>query len=201
MAEAGEELAATYIKNYIEAQFSPTQLHNPIRYDNLWFESFPPENNEWVKGVPDYVLAIETAGGAQYFKTEIKLKVQEFRKTSRGGTTTKGSYVPNYGCSSYYLDVTPVHSNMVLFCNQTNIPASKFIIAFINPDEADYRLITLEEINNLLSNGWNGTPIATFAEGYGQPAYLIPKDATRALNTLTQNDLLALAMNYVVIPS
>lgn len=201
MAEAHEGPAAAYIKNYIETQFLPAQSHNPIRYDNLWFEAFPPEENAWVRGAPDFVIAIETADGTRFFKTEVKLKDQEFRMTARGGTTRKGSSIPNYGCVSYYLDVTPVHSNMVEFCERSGIHPSNFIVAFINIADNEYQIITLNEINNLISNGWNNVPLAIYGEGYGQRAYLIPKDATRALNTLSQNDLLSMAMNNAALPN
>lgn len=205
MAQTGERPAATYIKNYISTRLNATRLnttplYEAIRYDNIWFEKFPPNLHEWSRGAPDFVLPVEYDAKPIYFKTEIKLKDQEYRKTQWGGITPNGSIVPNYGCASYYLDVVPVYKNMKDFCQKSGVPTSKFIIAFGNPTTNAYHLITLASIDYLLINGWNSTPIAIFAEGYGQPAYLIPKNATMALDKLTPNDFLAMSMHQVIMP-
>lgn len=203
MAEEGELPAATYILNYIKSIIGETGNTEPLRYDTLWFEKYPLDQveNEWVKGTPDFILPIQNNGNAKYFKTEIKIKAQEFRKTQYGGTTGKGSFVPRYGCASFYLDVEPVYRNMIDFSQRTGLPKSKFIIAFVNEENTEHYLITLEQIETLLTNGWNGIDIATFWEGYGQKAYLIPKDATKALNTFNSETLLDLAMDSSILPS
>lgn len=202
MAEAGELPAAKHIADYIGSIFNVEEGQEPIRYDNIWFNQYPMEEveNEWVKGVPDYAIPIHQPAKQLFYKVEIKLKAQEFRKTQYGGTTPKGSVVPRYGCPSFYLDVEPVYRNMTNFCDNSGLPTSKFIIAFVSTENNSYHLITLDQVTKLIKNGWNGHSIATFYEGYGQRAYLIPKNATKTLDRFNKEELLQLSIDTVIRP-
>jgi len=129
----------------------------------------------------------------KYILVEIKLKSQEYRKTSIGGTTKNGSIVSNYGCNSYYLDVIPVHRNMNDFVLKTNNKPSAFIIAFVKEDFSEINIISLAKINKMIKSGWNqngkNIDLCIYGEGYGQKAYLIPKDATTNGDKITKEQL------------
>ena len=129
----------------------------------------------------------------KYILVEIKLKSQEYRKTSIGGATRNGSIVPNYGCNSYYLDVIPVHRNMNDFVLKTNNKPSAFIIAFVKEDFSEINIISLAKINKMIKSGWNqngqNIDLCIYGEGYGKKAYLIPKDATTNGDKITKEQL------------
>ena len=170
------------------------------RYDKKWLN----ENIEWTKGCPDYKVKIEFTS-EQVLLFEVKIKNKEFLKTLTGGATRNGSVVPNYGCTSYYLDVEPVYKNMNDFCINTKISSNSFVIAFVkapntNQENTEIRVISLAKLNYLLqhNNGnkeWNNQPICYFKEGYGQGTYLIPKTATTDLDKLTIVDIQKMTMS------
>jgi len=201
MAENGEEPAANAVLTHIQSQLN---INNgtAIRLDNLWFEQHDIDipANEWAKGTPDYVLSLNDQGVQKHFHTEIKIKDQEFRKTRTGGTTRGGSLIPNYGCASFYLDVEPVYRNMIDFAQKSGLAKSRFIIDFYSRENDEHHIITLEETERIILRGWNGIEISTYGEGYGQIAYLIPKNATRKLNELSEADILGMSTNIVVLP-
>jgi hypothetical protein len=201
MAENGEEPAANSVLAQIHNKLS-TNDGASIRLDNLWFEQYDMNLpvNEWVKGTPDYVVSINHNDTTKYFHTEIKIKDEEFRKTQNGGTTRAGSTIPNYGCPSFYIDIEPVYRNMQDFANNSGLPKSKFIITFYDRGNDSHHIITLEEVENILQNGWNGIQIGEFGEGYGERTYLIPRNATRNLNNLTETELLELSLDSVILP-
>lgn len=174
-------------------QKSPETIADFTRYDEEWFEKYDlnDKTNEWVKGASDYLVNINKAGSDNVYSfVEIKYKTQTFRKTVNGGTTLSGSVIPNYGCESYYLDVIPVWRNICDFINRNNIPSNSFWLAFVNEDISDVQIISVKKISEILKNGWNGQPIGEYGEGYGQRAYLIPKQATVRLADLKINDVL-----------
>jgi len=164
------------------------------RLDEIWFDKYDINEyeNEWVKGVSDFVVQI-LLSKEKYILVEIKLKSQEYRKTSIGGTTKNGSIVSNYGCNSYYLDVIPVHRNMNDFVLKTNNKPSAFIIAFVKEDFSEINIISLAKINKMIKSGWNqngkNIDLCIYGEGYGQKAYLIPKDATTNGDKITKEQL------------
>ena len=195
MAEDGEEPVANAILTHIQNQLNAIN-GTVIRLDNLWFEQYDIDvpANEWAKGTPDYVISINNQGTLHFLHTEIKIKDQEFRKTVNGGTSRGGSIIPNYGCESFYLDIIPVYRNMLDFAQRTGLPKSKFIIDFFSRPYGTHHIITLEKIEAIILNGWNGIQIGTYGEGYGQNTYLIPKNATQNLNTLSAQSILALSI-------
>ena len=172
------------------------------RFDELWFEAYSPDENEWVKGCPDFIGSL-THRETRFLFIELKIKDDGiFRKTCTGGATKNGSVIPNYGCQSFYLDIIPVYRNMKDFCLKTSLPTSSFLILFAkkNASPEDMYLITLAEIDIILDTGWRGIKIAEFGEEYGQKTYLIPQDATRLLPTITKKYLYSLLNEYKFIP-
>lgn len=158
------------------------------RYDERWFDKFAPDlpENRWVRGASDYVIRLD---GKKYVYAEIKLKSLKFRKTKYGGTTQKGSVIADYGCESFYLDIDPVYHNMCAFVEKTKIESRNFIIFFVNEALSEIYAISLEKIQNMVKNGYNGQKLCEFTEGYGTdtasgPArnYLIPEQAAELLN-------------------
>lgn len=158
-----------------------------IRYDEIWFGQFAPDvqQNAWVRGASDYAICIDKE---RYVYAEIKLKSIKFQKTKFGGTTQKGSAVANYGCESFYLDIVPVYENMCAFVEKTKIAARNFIIFFIDDQMTEVHAISLEKIQSMEKNGYQGEPLCVFSEGYGTdtrygaaPNYLIPELATESL--------------------
>ena len=92
------------------------------RFDELWFEAYSPDENEWVKGCPDFIGSL-THRETRFLFIELKIKDDGiFRKTCTGGATKNGSVIPNYGCQSFYLDIVPVYRNMKDFCLKTSLP-------------------------------------------------------------------------------
>ena len=195
MASNGEESAIIKICDLFARILNISRENiTHIRLDEIWFEKYDinEAENEWVKGVPDFVVKI-LLSKEKYILVEIKLKSQEYRKTSTGGTTKNGSVISNYGCNSYYLDVVPVHRNMNDFVLKTNNNSSAFIIAFVKEDFSEINIISLAKINKMIENGWNkngqNIDICIYGEGYGQKAYLIPKDATTNGDKITKEQL------------
>ena len=194
--KAAEEYEQPSVELVVELinQKSPNHIADFKRYDEEWFEKYDINKtvNEWVKGASDYLVNINVLGSNQvhYSYVEIKYKTETFRKTKGGGTTRSGSVVPDYGCESYYLDVVPVWKNICDFISRNGIPSSSFWLAFVNENISDVHLISAAKIYRILQNGWNGQLIGEYGEGYGQIAYLIPKDATIRLADLTFNDVL-----------
>lgn len=206
MADKGEEIAIEKIcDKFSKILQIPRGNITHIRFDKLWFDKYDvnkPEN-EWVKGASDFAVQI-ILSNKKYILVEVKLKSQEYRKTTYGGTTTNGSYVSNYGCNSYYLDVIPVHRNMNSFIEKTNKKPSSFIIAFVKEDYSELNIISLAKINKMIKNGWvkNGKIInlCVYGDGYGQRAYLIPKDATTNGDTITKEQLETILLDKYPIP-
>lgn len=158
-----------------------------IRYDEIWFGQFAPDvqQNAWVRGASDYVIRID---GERYVYAEIKLKSIKFQKTKFGGTTQRGSVIANYGCESFYLDIVPVYENMCAFVEKTKIESRSFLIFFIDDQLSEVHVISLEKIQSMIKNGFQGNPLCIFSEGYGTdtrygaaPNYLIPELATESL--------------------
>jgi len=195
MAKSGEEKAIKVICNLFAKILDVPR--NNIKYkrlDNIWFESCDINNHEyeWVKGAPDFVIKIFLPE-KKYISVEIKLKSQEYRKTTSGGITKNGSIIPNYGCSSYYLDVVPVYKNMNDFVSKTDRKYPSFVIAFVKDDFSEVNFISLSMINKIIKGGWNNDgkniDICIYGEGYGRDTYLIPKDATTKGGKLTGEQL------------
>lgn len=207
MAEGGEEIA---IQRICELFSRILQIDSASisyeRLDDIWFEhnDINLAENEWVKGVSDYLITI-VLNQKKYLLVEIKLKSEEYRKTMYGGTTRNGSRVSNYGCSSYYLDVVPVHRNMNDFASRTNTNFSSFIIAFVKDDFSEINIISLAKINDMIENGWRKNddfiPICTFGEGYGKVAYLIPKSSTTNGKNITKSLLERILLTGYPSPS
>jgi hypothetical protein len=61
-------------------------------------------------------------------------------------------------------------------------------------------LITLREIQLLIRDGWHGTRLQEFDEGYGHRTYLIPQDATHPLIAATRLALLQWCTVSYVLP-
>lgn len=206
MADNGEEVAIKMICDLFSSILDTSRENiKYARLDEVWFEAYDinkPEN-EWVKGVSNFVVQI-FLDEEKYILVEIKLKSQEYRKTSSGGTTRNGSLVSNYGCNSYYLDVIPVHRNMNSFISKTNNNFSTFIIAFVKEDFSEINIISLAKINQMIKEGWskneNKIDICIFGEGYGQDAYLIPKNATTDGNSITKQQLENILMDDYPLP-
>ena len=206
MADNGEEIAIKKICDLFSKILDISRDNvKYARLDEIWFNKYNIEKieNEWVKGVSDFVIQISISK-EQYILVEIKLKSQEYRKTTTGGATRNGSLVSNYGCNSYYLDVIPVHKNMNDFVLKTNNNFSAFIIAFVKEDFSEINIISLAKINKMISDGWekNGEKIniCIFGEGYGQNAYLIPKDATTNGKDISKQQLEVILMDDYPLP-
>lgn len=153
------------------------------RYDSIWFNSFDPNKNNWVRGCSDFYLIIDLMEDTKKIMyVEVKIKDTTFDTTLKGGKR-QNQQISNYGCVSYYLDLYVV-DHMNEFCERANIQKNTFIILFINSNFDSIRLISLDEINSLLKNGWNNQELSTFKGGYGSRSYLIPVDATNDINNL-----------------
>lgn len=162
------------------------------RFDQDWFAAYPPDQQAWVRGAPDYCGTL-WADPLLFLFLELKLKQRGiFRKTISGGVTRNGSVIASYHCPSFYLDVDPVFKNMSAFCLHTHLSPRHFLVVFAKPDAApaDIHLITLQNIHSLVRDGWQGVPLQKFDEGYGRRAYLIPQDATMALSRATVTDII-----------
>lgn len=186
LAKAGEKDAMAKIFQTLKRSF-PNAKYS--RYDIAWFSFVKPSSTEWVHGVSDYVVAFSKEEG---IFAEIKLKQKMFRKTKFGGTTANGSLVPNYGCESAYLDERPVFSNVRTFLEMFSISKDSFFFFFVGAETNLTYAISIAEIETLLENGYNGTAIGTFGEGYGTKVgngravcYLLP---INAMHILGQND-------------
>lgn len=189
MAAKGEPEAIVVIAEELNSKLKASN-YELTRYDEEWFEIYPPNSdNEWVKGTPDYCIDFSKEENHLFAYIEIKIKAVEFRKTFSGGTTRDGSSISKYGCSSYYLDIEPVYRNMNDFCDKIGLDKSKFVIVFISESYDCIRYITLKEVVDMTSSGWNGAPLCIYGEGYGATCYLIPKDATHKISKLS-NDFL-----------
>ena len=187
MAKEGEQPAIEALVRKFNERFSDNIV--PIRYDNLWFERYDPNQVEWVKGCSDYYLDISSNGNdSVYMYVEVKIKNTTFDATITGGIRS-GQQISKYGCASFYLDVVPVHRNMNDFCERANINKSHFIIMFTDSKFETIRLISLSEINSLIQNGWKGAVISEFGANYGKRSYLIPIDATHNIDNLSDNQI------------
>jgi hypothetical protein len=156
------------------------------RFDSVWFDRYPVEENEWVRGASDYVIRIDES---RYVYAEIKLKSVLFKKTVTGGKTKKGSMITKYGCESFYLDIVPVYRNMCSFVEKTKIDSNHFVIFFVDDHISKVHTLSLKEIQDLVKNGYRGKELCVFSEGYGTkteygaaPNYLIPSLATSELD-------------------
>ena len=147
-----------------------------MRYDAGWMDFSDTMNEDWIKGVPDYALNVCGWGG---FYVELRLKRRGiFRKTMYGGLTKSGSRIPNYGCESFYLNIFPVHTYMMDFCQKLGINPENYLIMFFLLDEDEIYSVSLGEIDRLLREGFKGNAIALYGDGYGVPTYLFPIGAT-----------------------
>lgn len=211
MARQNEEKAIIQVVELIKAKLGNyLQDISYTRYDEIIHEKFPPEKNEWAKGCPDYLIKTvikDSENQSQYILFEIKLKAEEYRKTTTGGETQKHTIITKYNCPSYYLDIVPVLRNMNDFCEQIKIDKLSFIVAFVpmntnnTIDVNGIMVASLWRINYILENGWfyidntNGNKrvdfqLCEYGEGYGQVTYLIPKSATTNLKDITAEMLL-----------
>lgn len=184
MAKEKEPQAIKFICD--ELQRMSGHIFEKTRYDEIWFRRYSVNNEKWVRGASDYLIRIDRN---KYVYAEIKLKSVLFRKTLTGGKTKKGSEIANYGCESFYLDVVPVYKNMCAFVEKANIDSRNFLIFFVDEEVSRVYVISLDEIQQLIKNGYKGQKLCVFSEGYGTkteygaaPNYLIPKLATTELN-------------------
>lgn len=172
------------------------------RLDDYWFDVYAPDSVEWVKGCPDY-FGLIFSGNIRFLFFELKIKKDgEFRLTRTGGKTRSGTSIAKYGCTSFYLDIAPVLRNMNDFCDKSGLPKGKFQVLFAEPGAgADgINLISLDTINRMIADGWNGIAIQKYGEGYGQDTYLIPKAAMTALSELTAAQIIEIASERSVLP-
>ena len=187
MARNGEQPAIEALVKKFNERFSDNIV--PIRYDDIWFERYNPNQVEWVKGCSDYYLDISSNGNdSVYMYVDVKIKYTTFDATVYGGIRS-GQQISKYGCASFYLDIVPVHRNMNDFCERANINKGNFIIMFTDAKFETIRLISLAEINNLIHNGWKGSIISEFGASYGERSYLIPIDATYRVEDLSDNQI------------
>lgn len=172
------------------------------RLDDYWFDVYAPDSVEWVKGCPDY-FGLIFSGNIRFLFFELKIKKDgEFRLTRTGGKTKSGTSIVKYGCTSFYLDIVPVLRNMNDFCDKSGLPKDKFQILFAEPGAGvnGINLISLDAINRMIADGWNGIAIQKYGEGYGQNTYLIPKSAMTALSELTVAQIMEIANERSVLP-
>lgn len=169
------------------------------RYDSIWFNSYNPNKNTWVRGCSDFYLIINLMNDAKKIMyVEVKIKDTTFDATLRGGKR-QNQQISNYGCVSYYLDLYVV-DHMNKFCERANIKKNSFIVLFINSNFDSIRLISLDEINSLLKNGWNKQKLSTFKGGYGSRSYLIPVDATNDINNISLDFFISYLSDDVKLP-
>ena len=86
------------------------------------------------------------------------------------------------------------------FCERANIKKNNFIVLFINSNFDSVRLISLDEINSLVNNGWNNQKLSTFKGGYGSRSYLIPVDATNDINNMSLDFFISYLSDNVNLP-
>lgn len=182
LAKEYEQPAIESLSKYLNNRFRKCNI-KPIRYDDIWFEKYDPETIKWVRGCSDYCLDITKEDRHIYIYTEVKIKNTSFDATINGGIR-RDQYISKYGCCSYYLDIY-VCNHMNKFCDKADIPKNSFIIMFTDTNFNSIRLISLEEVNNLVENGWNGNIISTFGANYGSRSYLIPIDATHNIEDIS----------------
>lgn len=205
MALQLEEPAADEIVKVMKNTFLGNVVNiEASRYDYHWFDAFDInyEYNDWVKGSSDYCIEIQQQNGEnQYLYVEIKLKGTEYRKTIFGGQTQEGTRITKYGCTSFYLDIIPVYSNITKFIDKFNIKHESFILAFINNENlSDVNVISYARLKRIIENGWRGIPLCEYEEGYGKKTYLIPKDATTKLTEITHMNFLRMSTNRLELP-
>lgn len=172
------------------------------RLDDYWFDVYSPDKVEWVKGCPDY-FGLIFSGNIRFLFFELKIKKNgEFLLTKTGGKTKLGTQISKYGCTSFYLDIVPVLKNMNDFCDNAGLPKDKFLVLFAEPGAGanGINLISLDAINSMIANGWNGMAIQQFGEGYGKPTYLIPREAMTSLTDLTSTQIMGLASERSILP-
>ena len=206
MADRGEGSAIVKICDIFSRILEiPRDRVSHTRLDEIWFEKYDPTilENEWVKGVPDFIVKI-LLGKEKYVLIEIKIKSKEFRKTVKGGNTKGGSVIPVYGCNSYYLDIKPVYTNINDFALRANLKFSSYILAFVKDDFSEINMISFAKIKKLVSDGWRKDGkiilIGKYGEGYGQNAYLIPKDATINATSISKEKLEKVLMDFCPLP-
>ena len=169
------------------------------RYDSIWFNSYDPNRNKWVRGCSDFYLIIDlTDDTKKIMYVEVKIKDTTFY-TTLGGGIRQNQQISNYGCVSYYLDLYVVN-HMNKFCERANIKKNNFIVLFINSNFDSIRLISLDEINSLVNNGWNNQKLSTFKGGYGSRSYLIPVDATNDINNMSLDFFISYLSDNVNLP-
>lgn len=201
MAKEGEEPAIKYICSALSQVLGVDESKVIYtRYDEIWFGKYNLKEYEWVKGCPDYSVEFALSD-KQYCYVEIKLKAIEFLKTMHGGYTQNGSRVRNYGCTSYYLDIDPVYTNIKAFAEKLGHSKASIWLGFVKTDLSEVRLITLHSLQEIIEHGWRGAPLCQFAEGYGLPTYLIPKDATVDISSLNQSMISSSTMDNFILPS
>lgn len=173
------------------------------RFDELIFGEFPPEESEWAKGSPDFMISIAVGGELRYVYPEVKTKAQEFRKTLTGGLTASGQHIAKYECTSYYLDEVPVYENMVNFAQATGIDEDSFILIFADPELEDLRYVSLRHLREMVEMGWeladgSVVPLCKYGDGYGATTWLIPKEATRSVWDMTLDNLKLILSRHLV---
>lgn len=199
MAKIGEKPAIEALVRKINNKFNKKIV--PKRYDDIWFKEYDPNIIEWVRGCSDFCLDITVgANNHIYIYTEVKIKNTEFDGTVYGKVLRNGEKMSNYGCKSFYLDIDPVHKHMNEFCDIANIDKNTFVIMFADSNFNSIRVISLEEVNQLINNGWNKQPISKFGRGYGKRSYLIPVNATHRIEDLTGEQIIKYASTRLSKP-
>lgn len=200
LGEKGEPIIAKAVRDIVKAlRKARTDV---VRYDELWFEKYSPEENEWVRGCPDYYIQTENG---EVFYIEVKVKSKPWDATIGGN---KWKRIPRYGCASHYLDEEPVYKNMNDFCVKTGLNKNNFLIVFSDINKKDLRVISLQEIVNLISTGYLNSPIGRYSGGYGinnngerATSFLIPVDAMKNANDSGLNEYLSKHFeNKVILP-
>ena len=201
LAKEGEKPAMQKIIALLLPSFPNIKYH---RYDEFWFNFVEPEKESWVRGVSDFAVAFSESSG---IFAEIKIKSKMFRKTKTGGTTQNGSIIPNYGCESAYLDKQPVFENVGKFLEMFSIPKSSFFFFFDSTETGKVYAISIAEIEELLSEGFDGVAIGMFGEGYGTKTedgravcYLLPIDAMHVLGTNDKEYFEGKTTEKIIIP-
>lgn len=184
LAKENEYNAIMAIANILRKYYPNVKTR---RYDDSWFQFYDLDilgEEMWIRGVSDFLIALNNQQGVY---AEIKIKQQYFMKTKTGGVTKLGTRIANYGCYSVYLDIHPVYQNISNFISVLGLKKSSFIFFFVmleNNQFTDIYFINMEELDNLLANGFKGQQITVYGEGYGMKTkegrancYLIPVDA------------------------